>query len=184
MPQGWQWDETLYRGSARFFVVEPERSALVMRIEHRFDEMIEKGALGEGAMGHAGVTGESMIIPNYREWEGHARAYESDAVCSVMVTPLLIGSRLVGAIASVHSDPSREFGQQDLALLNLFAAQASIAIENARLFSSERERASEQEALLDTLADLSGELELSKVLEAVLRRAINLLEVTSGELAI
>jgi len=140
-------------------------------------------ALGEGAMGHAGVTRESMIIPNYREWEGHSQRYESDAVRSVMVTPLLIGSRLVGAIASVHSDPEREFGQQDLRLLNLFAAQAAIAIENARLFEAERHRAEEQKAILQTMQDLSGELELSKVLHRVLERAVDLLGVSAGELA-
>ena len=35
------------RGSARFFVIEPERAALVERIERRFDAMIESGALEE-----------------------------------------------------------------------------------------------------------------------------------------
>ncbi|HSG82478.1 MAG TPA: GAF domain-containing protein [Gemmatimonadota bacterium] len=141
-------------------------------------------AVGEGGMGHVAVTREPLIIPNYQEWEGRSGKYTQTSVQAVMVTPLLIGSRLVGAIASVHSDPSREFGEADLRLLNLFAAQAAIAIENARLFSAERERASEQQALLDTLSDLSGELEVSKLLQAVLARAVSLLDVTGGELAI
>jgi PAS domain S-box-containing protein len=141
-------------------------------------------AVGEGGMGHVAVTREPLIIPNYQEWEGRSDKYTQTSVQAVMVTPLLIGSRLVGAIASVHSDPTREFGEADLRLLNLFAAQAAIAIENARLFTAEREQASEQQALLDTLSDLSGELELSKLLEAVLARAVSLLGVTGGELAI
>ncbi len=141
-------------------------------------------AVGEGGMGHVAVTHEPLIIPNYQEWEGRSDKYTQTSVQAVMVTPLLIGSRLVGAIASVHSDPGREFGEADLRLLNLFAAQAAIAIENARLFSAEHERASEQQALLDTLGDLSGELELTKLLQAVLERAVSLLGVTGGELAI
>ncbi|MER9959350.1 tRNA (adenosine(37)-N6)-dimethylallyltransferase MiaA [Mesorhizobium sp. M0045] len=35
------------RSSARFFVIEPERAALVERIDVRFDRMLDKGALDE-----------------------------------------------------------------------------------------------------------------------------------------
>ncbi|SJM35791.1 tRNA dimethylallyltransferase [Mesorhizobium delmotii] len=35
------------RASTRFFVIEPDRAALVERIEARFDRMLEKGALDE-----------------------------------------------------------------------------------------------------------------------------------------
>ncbi len=35
------------RDTARFFVIEPERAALVERIETRFDRMLDKGALDE-----------------------------------------------------------------------------------------------------------------------------------------
>ena len=52
-----------------------------------------------------------------------------------MAAPLLIGPRLVGVIASVHSDPDRELGPDDLRLLELFAPEAAIAIENARLYT-------------------------------------------------
>ena len=141
-------------------------------------------APGEGAMGHVALSGEPLIIPNYQEWQGRSGKYEANAVVqAVMVAPLLIGSRLVGAIAAVHSDPSRKFGEEDIRLLNLFAAQAAIAIENARLFNDERRRAEEQQALIETLADLSGDLELSRVLQRVLERAVALLKVTGGELA-
>jgi PAS domain S-box-containing protein len=55
-----------------------------------------------------------------------------------MAAPLLIGRRLVGAIATVHSDPNRVFGTEDLRLLTMFAPQAAIAIENARLYQAAR----------------------------------------------
>jgi len=141
-------------------------------------------AIGEGAMGHVAMSQEPLIIPNYQAWAGRSAQYTQAVVQAVMVVPLLIGQRLVGAIAAVHKDPARKFGEADVRLLNLFAAQAAIAIENARLYSAERERAGEQQALLDTLADLSGQLELSKLLQAALERAVSLLGVDGGELAI
>jgi PAS domain S-box-containing protein len=140
--------------------------------------------LGEGAMGHVAQTHEPLIIPHYQQWASRSAQYAHGAIQTVMAAPLLIGDRLVGAIASVHSDPARTFGQGEMRQLNLFAAQAAVAIENARLYSDARSRATEQQALLDTLSDLSGELELDKLLRTVLERAVTLLDVTGGELAI
>jgi len=140
--------------------------------------------LGEGAMGTVARTLEPLIIPSYHEWMGQSEKYADVTVHSVMAAPLTIGRRLVGAIATVHADPARVFDEEDLRLVNMFAPQAAIAIENARLFAAERQRAEEQKALLDTMKDLSGELELSRTLQAVLERAVTLLGVTGGEVAI
>ena len=94
--------------------------------------------LGEGAMGHVARTREPLIIPSYHEWLGRSGQYADVTVHSVMAAPLLIGRRLVGAIATVHSDPHRVFGAEDLRLLTMFAPQAAIAIENARLYQAAR----------------------------------------------
>ena len=93
-------------------------------------------AYGEGAMGTVAKTREPILIPNYDEWTGRASAYVNTSIASVMAAPLLIGGRLVGSIATVHSDPKRVFGADDLRRLKLFAPQAAIAIENARLFTN------------------------------------------------
>ena len=85
-------------------------------------------SLGEGAMGHVARTREPLIIPSYHEWLGRSGQYADVTVHSVMAAPLLIGRRLVGAIATVHSDPSRIFGAEDLRLLNMFAPQAAIDV--------------------------------------------------------
>jgi GAF domain-containing protein len=140
--------------------------------------------LGEGAMGAVAESLEPLIIPSYHEWLGQSAQYADVMVHSVMAAPLLIGRRLAGAIATVHANPARQFGHADLRLINLFAPQAAIAIENARLFAAERQRAEEQKALLDTMRDLASELELPKVLEAVLARAVTVLGVTGGEVAV
>lgn len=139
---------------------------------------------GEGAMGKVAQTHEPLLIPSYHEWTGQSEKYSDVTVHAVMAAPLLMGGRLVGAIAAVHADPERKFGPDDLRLVNMLAPQAAIAIARARLLEEERQRADEQKALLDTMADLSAELELSKVLQAVLERAVALLGVTGGEVAI
>ncbi len=139
---------------------------------------------GEGAMGRVAETLKPLIIPDYQIWEGRSEKYTKTTVRSVIVVPLLLGNKLVGALAGVHLEEHRHFDDNDLNLLNLFAPLAATAIENARLFEAERRRADEQKALLDTMTDLSRKLELKHLLTSVLERAVSLLEVTGGELAI
>ncbi|MGH7632848.1 MAG: GAF domain-containing protein, partial [Gemmatimonadaceae bacterium] len=93
-------------------------------------------SLGEGAMGHVAVTQEPVRIDEYQKWLGRSSKYSGVEVHSVMAAPLLIGHRLVGAFACVHDDPARKFQPDDLRLLNLFAPQAAVAIENARLYTA------------------------------------------------
>ena len=138
---------------------------------------------GDGAMGRVAISHEPLIIDNYREWEGRLGHYDDDAFHGVLAAPLLIADRLVGAIAFLDSNPNRRFGDAELRLVSLFTSHAAVAIENARLFAAEHRRAEEQRALLDTLKDLSGDLELSRVLQGVLDRAVALLHATGGELA-
>jgi PAS domain S-box-containing protein len=107
--------------------------------------------LGEGAMGAVGETREPLVIPSYHEWLGQSAKYADVTVHSVMAAPLLIGRRLVGAIATLHSDPERIFDEEDLRLLNLFAPQAAIAIENARLYTA----AQQQKQYFETLVQNS-----------------------------
>lgn len=138
---------------------------------------------GEGAMGRVAESLQPLIIENHHEWAGRSAQYAEAEFYGVMVAPLLVAGRLVGVLAFMDKDPHRRFGDADVRLLKLFSSHAGIAIQNARLFDAGRRRAEEQQALLETLTDLSGELELSPVLERVLQRAVTLLDVSGGELA-
>jgi len=95
-------------------------------------------AVGEGAMGHVAETREPLIISDYEEWSGRSSRYAKVEAHAAVVLPLVVGGRLVGAIDFWHADRDRHFGPEDLRLLNLFATQAAVAIENARLYTSAR----------------------------------------------
>ena len=89
-------------------------------------------------MGTVAQTHEPLSSPLPRVAGEVGPVRSRSTVHSVMAAPLLIGRRLVGAIATVHSDPPGVFNNEDLRRLNLFAPQAAIAIENARLFTAAR----------------------------------------------
>ena len=97
--------------------------------------------VNEGAMGLVVKTGEQMMIPDYQTWSGRSPQYARIDARAVVVSPLLMGRRAVGAINVWHEDPSRTFTEADCRLLSLFGQQAAIALENARLFAAaQRER--------------------------------------------
>ncbi len=125
-------------------------------------------SLGEGAMGKVAETGKPIIIPDYREWEGRSPKYADGPWHAVMAAPLKAQDRLIGAIGIVHTDPERKFTRSDLWLLELFARQAAIAVDNARLLESEREQRRLAQALQESGAALSSILDTNTLLDTLL----------------
>lgn len=120
--------------------------------------------LGEGAMGCVAQTGEPLIVRDYQNWNGRSPSYDQGPWHTVVAAPLVAGTRLVGAIGIVDSDPTRKFSTSDLRLLDLFAQQSAIAVEKARLFEESQRRTQELAALYDTALALSGVLETKSLL--------------------
>ncbi len=96
----------------------------------------------------------------------------------------LVGRDQVIGLLNLDKEQPGFYTQQDAELAAAFANQAAIAIENARLYSSERQRGDQLDALRATIADISSELELPRLLQSILQRAVNLLHATGGDLGL
>jgi PAS domain S-box-containing protein len=118
---------------------DPEANELEVMASHGVVDQVSIGTrlkLGEGAMGYVAQTLEPLSISDYAAWSGRSVRYAGVEAHAALVLPLLIGRRLVGALNFWHVDHDRTFTESDLRLANLFAPQAAIAIENARLFAT------------------------------------------------
>jgi diguanylate cyclase (GGDEF)-like protein len=106
-----------------------------------------------------------------------------DYIKSWLGVPLIVRDKVIGMLALDSSTPGF-YTQEHARLTATFADHVAIAIENARLYTKEKRRLEEADVLRDTLTDLSSELELSRLLQAILERATSLLNATGGQLGL
>ena len=135
---------------------------------------------GHGITERAMLDGKLHYTPAVRRESNYEPTLNSGSEVDV---PFIIDGRAIGVLA-VESTKPNAFDDSDFEILTAAANQASIAIARARLIVSQKRRADEQHAVLASMADLLTQRELPRTLQATLERAVALLGVTGGELAI
>jgi diguanylate cyclase (GGDEF)-like protein len=92
--------------------------------------------MGQGVLGYVAESGTPIWNEIGHSLKSSLPPYAWPDESAVLAVPLTVGRRLVGAIEILKTAPKRGFRASDLNLLDMFAQQAAIAIENAQLFAS------------------------------------------------
>ncbi len=105
--------------------------------------------VGQGIAGHVAATGRSLLVPDALSCE-HTMQIPGTAPIdeSILAVPLRYGSRVIG-IVLLSKLGLDQFDGDDVRLLEVLAGQASVALENARLYEAVRREAENAKAWLE-----------------------------------
>ena len=139
-------------------------------------------------LGRLASTKQIIHITDVRaESSMRGRLVELAGARSLLLVPMTRDDELVGAIA-IYRQEVRSFAEKEVKLLQNFAAQAVIAIENARLLNELRQRTEDlsesleqQTATSDVLSIISSSPgNIEPVFESMLQNAVRLCEADHG----
>ena len=174
--------------NAQIFQIEGEQMRLVARhgpvkssLEAGEARPLTRGSVsGRVALERRTIRVGDLRIGLEQEYPDIAAAIRRQGIAATVGVPLLREGVAVGAITAFRTE-ARPFSDQQVALLETFADQAVIAIENVRLFQELQARTQdlsqsleETGALSEVIRAVSSSLDLREILDTVARRAIAL----------
>ena len=126
--------------------------------------------VGEGITGRAAQERKSLLIGNALDCDYAVLIPGTEPLEeSLLAVPLCYGSRVIGVIV-ISKLGLDQFDEDDVRLLEVLGGHAAVALENARLYESQRREAEHLKELLE----FSRELATAEGLPEVLRRIVEL----------
>jgi len=140
------------------------------------------------AAGRAGLERRTIYIPDaLADPEYTYSAKDLEKLRTIVAVPILKGDDLLGVLVIYHLEEVRPFTDKQIALVETFADQAAIAIDNVRLLDALRHRTDELgrsvgelRALGEVSQAVNSTLDLETVLSTIVTKAVQLSGTEAG----
>lgn len=152
--------------TAAVLLLEEETQELVPNCHIGCEEISDKAriAVGSGLTGTAAKVKRPIYSADVRK---DARYLFPVTGCvSELAIPLMVGDSVVGVL-DCQSDKFECFDRETIDLLTLFSTQASMAFQNARLYTLEQKRAAQLRAINAVAKQATSVIELDELLHSV-----------------
>ena len=117
-----------------------------------------------GVVGKAVKTRNPVIVNDVQkstDWFQKPDEQTGFTTRALLVVPLQVKERVTGVIEVINKRDGSNFNQDDLELLSAFAAQAAVAVENVRLFTSTDQALASRVEELSVMQRIDRELNTS-----------------------
>ncbi len=156
---------------------DPDREALVWRMAE-----LDARQPGASVVPTSLLSGRSLLMERLTPEATAARTGGDPELAEIFarldnragaVVALRARGRVIGALTlSVTGESGRPFGRRELAVAEILAARAALAVDNARLFAAETAGRQRAAALAEAGLALSGSLRSSEVVDVLLRLVV------------
>jgi diguanylate cyclase (GGDEF)-like protein len=141
-----------------------------------------KCRVGEGITGRAAATAKPLLVHNALECEFAVTvAGTAEIEESILAVPLTYGVRVIGVVV-VSKLGINQFDEDDVRLLEVLGGHAAVALENARLYESQRREATQAKALLEFADAATKARSYHAICDEAVRMAAKLLDVQQAVL--
>ncbi|MGB9720127.1 MAG: sensor domain-containing diguanylate cyclase [bacterium] len=149
------------------FLLDKKRNELYLKTAYGYREYVGKDLRlsvekREGITGYVASTGEPFYTPDVSKVPFYIKGKAS--IKSEAAVPLILRGEVIG-VMDIESERPDAFTERDIRMFSIFASQAAIAIENARLYNETKEM-----SLTDSLTKIANRRHFDLILENELKR--------------
>jgi signal transduction histidine kinase len=166
------------------FLLEPDNKTLKVVVSHNLDQDYTNYTLEvpAGIAGRVVMLGKSVIVDHYHNFSGRSRKFQMANFGAVLGVPLHWAGTVRGVLYLIHQPHGLRFSEDDVWLMELFATQSAIALEQSRLLQEARGIANQLTVLSEVSTAISATLDLDTTLLRILNGAVEILNAEAGSL--
>lgn len=167
------------------FLLDASRQELWTKYAKGLGDKMIRVPIGKGIVGMVAeskepyITNEAYENPFFDSSADEKTGYRTQSILSV---PVLNGNRQLQGVIQVVNKQGGDFSMQDLRILNGFAAQTSIAIENAKLFEEINRMRNYLDDLVQNLNSGIITIDEEGIIQTVNKSLCHMLDVSAEEL--
>jgi len=138
---------------------------------------------GQGIAGWVVEHGEPVVIPDVKKDRRHYSGIDKKSgfeTKSILAVPMKAKTKLIGVLEAINKENGGTFSDQDALLLSIFASQAAMAIENARLYGELKDELEKRNQMEWNLAELEKFRALGQLSAGVAHDFNNILAAITG----
>jgi signal transduction histidine kinase/DNA-binding response OmpR family regulator len=135
---------------------------------------------GEGLAGWVAEHGEAVVVNDTQHDPRFSRKVDEVAGFSVKAmacAPIAIKGQTIGVVQVLQASGGGDFSPRDLTLLKAIAAQAGVAIENARLYGEVERQKAELGYLLQASQDLLSAIDPDTIFSRMMAKLLEVIPV-------